>query len=313
MTMSATRRLVPAALLCLGAAATAVGQAKPVRKAPAPPAAAPADLKVSVADVVDRRRSSDFPPAHLDIRLKLEGADASAIQSARARVLKAEDDTGQDVLAKAGAGDQDRWQDARESEPPSPQLSLSSPSRKAKTLAVLEGTVEAYLPSRDPSAIVKVDKIAARKDKPAVVMPALAKEKIRLQVLSKEGLEKERKDAEARKKAEAARKKTGKAGLEQMAEAMADAFGSVFERLFTMVGEHDLVLKVDDPGKKVFSLGLVGPDGAPVQTYGTTEIENYRILRLLEPMPEGAALQVRLKTAKTFAEVPFKLADVQLP
>ncbi len=34
---------------------------------------------------------------------------------------------------------------------------------------------------------------------------------------------------------------------------------------------------------------------------------------MLEPIPQTASLQVRLKTPKCFGEVPFSLAAVKLP
>jgi hypothetical protein len=98
-----------------------------------------------------------------------------------------------------------------------------------------------------------------------------------------------------------------------MGEAMGEALAGMLEGLFTTVGENDLILRVDDPGKKVFSFDVVGLDGTPIRSYGTTDYDRYRIVRMLEPIPEKASLQVRLKTPRSFAEVPFALSDVKLP
>jgi hypothetical protein len=87
----------------------------------------------------------------------------------------------------------------------------------------------------------------------------------------------------------------------------------MFERLFMTAGENDLILKVDDPGKKLFGFDLASRDGKPITTYGTMEMESYRIVRIFEPIPEGAVLLVRLKTPRSFAEAPFSLSDVKLP
>jgi hypothetical protein len=319
--MTTPRAVAALTLAALGALPVSAAPAKAPRKpaAAATPTAAPADVQVSISDLVDRRRSSDFPPPQLSLALKLEGADAGAIQAVRARVTRAQDDTGRDLVEKPGSGgsSEEPWQEAREGAPPTPQVTLQSPARKAKVLAAFEGTLEADLPGRDPSALVKVEKIAARTDKPAAPIPALTKHRIALRVLSKAGLEKEKKADEAKKKAAAARKPKAKPGMEEavdaMAGAMADAMGSVFERLFMMANDNDLVLKVDDPGKKIFSFGLAAADGTPIQSFGTTEVESYRIVRLFEPLPAGAALEVRLKTPRSFAEVPFAIADVRLP
>jgi hypothetical protein len=310
--------------LALAAAAPAAAQSKsktaPKKSAPSEAAtrAAPPKVQVAIESVLDRRTTRDFPRSELSITFKLEGDDASAVRSARARLTKASDDTGRSLLPSAAEARQDaeRWEEAREEGPPTPKVDLASPSRKAKSLTAIEGVLETYLPSRDPAGTVKIERIMAKKDKPLSV-PALASRGLRLQVLSKTGLEKEKKQAEEKKKAQAAKKNKGKkgaeAGLEEMAGAMGDALAGMLERLFLSAGDNDLILKVDDPGKKIFSFDLVAPDGAPIRSFGTMDLEGYRIIRMFEPIPQNASLQIRLKTPKSFGEVLFALANVKLP
>jgi hypothetical protein len=304
--------------LALAAAAPAFAQSKkaPKRSASEPAtAAAPPKVRVSIDSILDRRTTRDFPGSELSITLKLEGEDAGAVQSARARLTAASDDTGRSLLQSAADVMQgsDRWEEAREGGPPTPRVRLASPSRKAKSLAGVEGVLETYLPSRDPAATVKIGRVMGKKDKPLTV-PALASRGVRVQVISKAGLEKQKRAAEA-KKAEAAKKKEkkGESGLEEMAGAMGDALATMFERLFMTAGDNDLILKVEDPGKKIFSFDLVAADGKPIPSYGTMDVESYRIVRMLEPIPPSATLQVRLKTPKTFGELPFTLSNVKLP
>jgi len=304
-------------LLLAPASPAAAQSKKPPQKTAAQAApAAPPRVRVSIDSILDRRTTRDFPSSDLSITLKLEGEDASAVQSARARLTAASDDTGKSLIQSAAETMQgaDRWEESREAGPPTPRVHLASPSRKAKSLAAVEGVLETYLPSRDPAGTVKIERVMGRKDKPLMV-PALASRGIRVQVISKAGLEKEKKAAEAKKKAEAAKKKpkNGESGLEEMAGAMGDMLATMFERLFMTAGDNDLILKVEDPGKKIFSFDLVGADGKPIPSYGTMDVESYRIVRMLEPIPPTATLQVRLKTAKSFGELPFTLANVKLP
>jgi hypothetical protein len=70
---------------------------------------------------------------------------------------------------------------------------------------------------------------------------------------------------------------------------------------------------VSDPGKKIFSFDLAAADGAAIHSYGITDVEGYRVVRMLEPIPPTASLQVRLKTPKSFGEVRFAFQDVKLP
>ena len=83
--------------------------------------------------------------------------------------------------------------------------------------------------------------------------------------------------------------------------------------LFLSAGENDLILKVDDPDKKIFAFDVAGSDGTPVRSYGTTVLEGYQIVRMFQPIPEGASLLVRLRTPRSFGEVPFTLSNVKLP
>ena len=306
--------------LALFAAAPASAQSKKTpKKSSASDAAAPAappKVRVTIDSILDRRTTRDFPRSELSLTLKLEGEDAGAVQSARARLTAASDDTGKSLLQSAAETMQgsDRWVEAREEGPPTPRVQLASPSRKAKSLTAVEGVLETYLPKRDPAGTVKIERVMGKKDKPLTV-PALASRGVRVQVISKAGLEKEKKAAEAKKKAEAAKKKgkKGESGLEEMAGAMGDMLATMFERLFMTAGDNDLILKVEDPGKKIFSFDLVAADGKPIQSYGTMDLESYRIVRMLEPIPPTATLQVRLKTSKSFGELPFTLSNVKLP
>ncbi|HEV8118411.1 MAG TPA: hypothetical protein VGQ32_07795 [Thermoanaerobaculia bacterium] len=329
MRAKVTRRALFAAGL-LAAALPLLAQAKKAQSKSSSPSAsaaetaAPPKIAVVIDSLMDRRSTGDFPSPSLTVNLKLDGEDAGKVASARPRATRAVDDTGKSLIPdpsqKGTMMGSDNWQQARESGPPALRLELSSPPRKARELASLEGVVETYLPSRDPASTVKVEGVLAKKDKPPVASPALAAQHIRIQVLSKAGLEKQKKAAEDKKKAEAAKKKKKsgqKEGMEGMAEAMvegmADALGGMFERLFMTAGDNDLILKVDDPGKKLFGFDLASRDGKPIRTYGTMEMESYRIVRIFEPIPEGAILLVRLKTPRSFAETPFALSNVKLP
>src|SRR6185503_7471321 len=120
------------------AAAQSKKAPKPKGAAPSAPVApaAPPNVRVSIDSILDKRTTRDFPGSELEIAFKLEGEDGGAVQSARARLKKAEDDTGRSLIQnpdKSGR-DADRWIEKSESGPPSPKVYLASPSRKAKNL-----------------------------------------------------------------------------------------------------------------------------------------------------------------------------------
>jgi hypothetical protein len=314
--MSALRRhpwpSAAAAFLLL--AASGAPAAAPAGKRPPTSAAALPRVEVSLDSLLDRRTTSDFPGPALSVAFALRGEDAEAVFSARPRITRATDDTGRDLAAGEGRMVYGRggWQEARGQGPVTPRVELASPSRKAKRLPAVEGVLETYLPSRDPAATVRIDRVLSRVDQP-LSLPALTRQRVSLRVLSKASLEREKKATEARRAREKTRTKPDGEGLEAAAGAMADALVETIQRLFSNVGEHDLILKVDDPGQKIFAFDLATPDGKPIDSYGTTDVEGYRIVRMLERIPPNASLRVRLKTPRSFAEIPFALRDVPLP
>lgn len=321
--MSARRRhpwqsaAVALLVLAAGSAASALSvtpAAARAGKRPPPSAAALPRVEVSLDSLLDRRTTSDFPGPALSVAFALRGEDAAAVFSARPRITRAADDTGRDLAAGEGRMVYGRggWQEARGEGTVTPRIELASPSRKAKRLSAVEGVLEAYLPSRDPAATIRVDRVLARIDQPLSLL-ALSRQRVSLRVLSKASLEREKKAAEARRERE--KKRAGKPGegLEAAAGAMAEVLVETIQRLFSNVGEHDLILKVDDPGQKIFAFDLATPDGKRIESYGTTDVEGYRIVRMLERIPQNASLRVRLKTPRSFAEIPFALRDVPLP
>ncbi len=300
-------------LALLLAAASVVAQAKkpPASGARETLGAAPR-ISLAVGALFDRR-SNGFPSPELTVAFTLEGEDARGVLMARARVTRAVDDTGKNLVDTSSPSSQRPvdWQHATESEPPQPRITLVSPARKAKTLTSLEGVFETYSPSRDPASTVTIERILAKKDKP-LSHPALAGQRIRLQVLSKAALEEEKQLADAKKKAEMA-KKPAREGVEGVADALTETLVANLERMLMIAGDNDLILKVDDPGAKIFSFDLATPDGKPVHSYGTSELEGYRIVRMFQPVPEDSSLLVRLKTPRASSETPFTFTGVRLP
>ncbi|MCC6132157.1 MAG: hypothetical protein IT186_19725 [Acidobacteria bacterium] len=312
-------RILSSIFLCgvlLLAPSTVLGQAKgkkaPARATPTP-APEPAKVTASLGTVLDRRSAGKPFPGSLQIVLKLDGEDAETVKQVKAKVKTALDDSGQDLTQKESSGRQDQWVPRTLGRPLEANLELASPQRKATAVRELTGTVTLHLPLRDPSATVLIPDVLTRIDKPLDV-PALTAQKVKLALVSKPALEKEKQAAKEKEKAKKAKEKKKKGeGMEEMFDAMGDAMTEMFERLFMTAGDNDLILKVSDPGKKVFSYDIAGPDGKLVESYGKLDLEGYTILRLFEPVPKGSSLRVNLVTPKAFAEVPFSFSGIKLP
>lgn len=148
----------------------------------APPAAAQGDVRVAFTKVQDSRSryQAQDASARLTLFSKIEGASLEGARAYRLTVTSAKDDLGT-VLAPDPGGPT-KWAD----KPDGMEfwLKFSGPARGASSVTVA-GTAEAWIPSRDPAAVVKVEKFYAKAGKP-LAEPGLKALKARLTVLPRE-------------------------------------------------------------------------------------------------------------------------------
>lgn len=148
----------------------------------APDAAAQGDVRVTISKVQDSRSryQANDASARLTLFPKLEGAGLAEAKGFRLTAIGAKDDLG-NPLAPDGDGStkwtgkpdgMDLW------------LKLSGPARGASTVT-LSGTVEAWIPSRDPASEVRIEKFWAKAGKP-LAEPALKAAKRKLTVLPRD-------------------------------------------------------------------------------------------------------------------------------
>ncbi len=146
------------------------------------PAWAQGDVRVAISKVQDSRsryQTSDAS-ARLTLFPKLEGAGLAEARVFRLLVTGAKDD-----LGNALTPDSDKptkWT----SKPDGMELwlKLAGPARGASTVT-LSGTVEAWIPARDPASAVKVEKFYSKAGKP-LAEPALKAMKVKLTVLPRD-------------------------------------------------------------------------------------------------------------------------------
>jgi hypothetical protein len=269
-----------------------------------PAAAAPAgktDLAVSAGDVTDRRRN-DNVFASLEIELRLTGEASAGARGARVTVEKAVDDTGRNLIKEKS--DSDDFAKSSGDGPPALKIELRNPARRATKVRELTGQVELFVPERDPSARARVAKFASQMDRPIAALALKAVGAV-VTVVSRNTYEAEKKkDAERRKK---------DAGGSGIAGAMVNAFAGLFEGMFGDIGENDVLVRVEDKGKKVFSVDVVDAAGKPVEGMGSMKVGDFWILKFTEKLPADAGLQVDVMTPKSMVTERFALKDVPLP
>ena len=260
----------------------------------------PAAVTVSAGDITDRRRNDNLFTG-LEIELKLAGEAADGVRGARALVQKATDDTGRSLLKE-----NEKTADFEKSSgdaPPTLKLELRNPARRATKIQA-SGQVELFLPARDSASTANVAKFQAGMDKPISAGPLKAAG-AEVTVVSRKTYDAEKKKDDERKKKEA--ESAGIAG------AMVSVFSGLFEGLWGDIGENDVLIKVDDKGKKVFGIDVYDAAGKPIDNAGSMTVGSFRILKFSEKLPADASLRIYLMTPKSMVTAPFNLKDVALP
>lgn len=186
---------------------------------------------------------------------------------------------------------------------PAVDLKLKNPARKAAVVRELAGTVELFMPERDPAATVVLRDFAARTGKP-LADPALEKAGIRLTVLTKAEY-----DALAQQKKQQA---AAAADRQNLGQAMAQAFEGLLGAFF-QVGDHDLILQLTDPAGRFIHAEVLDGRGAAIATTSTTSADDLKVLGFARPLPADARLRIFVKTADSVVTIPFRLTDIPLP
>ncbi len=145
----------------------------------APEAAAQGDVRVTISKVQDSRSryQANDASSRLVLFPKLEGAGLEGASGYRFKSAVAKDDLG-NVLVPDGNGPT-KWS----TKPDGMELWLkfAGPVREASSVT-LSGTVEAWIPSRDPASEVRIEKFYPKAGKP-LTEPGLKALKVRLTVL----------------------------------------------------------------------------------------------------------------------------------
>lgn len=273
---------------------------------------------VELDEVVDNRMSSrgadEFQlRGGLELRVKLTGAGLDKVVAARVLVTEAKDDKGT-ALVDRSASVPDFT--PREYNSGTLQLSVGQPARAASTVR-LKGTIELYVPDRDPNANVKIDGALGKLDAP-LSSKALKTAKIEITPLSREAyvaLLKSRKLTD--KDVEQIRAEGKAHGASDKEIEMAIGLARAMEGMDSDLPENAVVLS----GKKadfdrIFRVEILGTDGKPISvgSRGTSTRGESSLMTLQpsDPLPPKATLQLMLLTDKSRVSFPFDL-KVPLP
>lgn len=300
--MRARRTIARTALTLAFAAATAGS------------ALAQSGVGVEIKEVSDSRSRVGQFGGNLQVKLGLTGSGLDKASQARIVVKSAADDKGNDLWS-AGRQEDFRPRDWNMGEL---SVTLRNPARAAKSIR-LTGNVELFVPSKDPNAVVKIDKPMSKVDKP-LSAKALKAEKLTITILSPKKYEEQRgqmklddaKIAEirARAKSEGASDEEIDAAIE-LAKALQELGGGTPpEGALILAGkEADM--------SRILQVRMLKADGSEVpsgsRSSSTSNGETTMIVEHSEPPPSDATLELTLLTKKATMSIPFELKSIELP
>lgn len=275
-------------------------------------ARAQSGIQVELDEVVDNRVTAGPWTGTLELRVKLTGGALDKANAARILVKEARDDRG-GVLSD-GTSKPDFM--PRDYNSGTLQFSVATPARAASSVKI-KGTVELFVPARDPNAIVTIDKALAKLDAP-LSSKALKAAKVTITPLSRAGYAASQKanKLDDAKIAEI-RAEGKKQGVPEAEIEMAIGLARAFESIDGDLPEGAVILSGSKSDfDRVFRIEVLGADGKPINTSGRTVStrgeSSVMTLQPSEPPPPNASLQIYLLTDKSRVSSPFEL-NVTLP
>ena len=280
---------------------------------------AQSNVGVELDDVTDNRFPVSKDPnafvmtGALELRVKLTGKDLEKASAARVIVKEAKDDKGNSLV---GSPDPPPDFMGREYNNGTLQFRLNQPARAASSVR-LKGTVELYVPARDPNANVKIEKALSKLDTP-FSSKALKAAKIEITPLSREGYAaaaKARKITD--KDIEQIRAEGKKRGVDEKEIELAIEMAKAFEGIDGDLPPNAVIFS----GKKadfdrIYRVEILGADGNPLNL-GTRSVSSrgdssIMTLAPSDAIPANATVQLMLVTDKARVSFPFDL-KVELP
>jgi hypothetical protein len=277
--------------------------------APGNPASAPV-WQGKVASITEHRGS----PGRCN--LLLEFADdrlANRLSIFRAHVTRAVDDTGADLrlpeapgFLGAGSGSQtlaavQGWQELQSGKKRYVSLQLTNAVRRATAIAEISGELELFAPTLQNGGVLTIEGFRREPGHP-LKHPRLERMGVTLTCFTKETYE----------SAKAAGRARSKSGFVDPAEQQIDG---LFPGILgdASAGRNYVVLKVDDPQRRITSFAFGEPGGRLFPVVHRRSSNSMFGFYFPTAVPEDLVLYVYVAVPEALETVPFQVRSVPLP
>ncbi len=258
-------------------------------------------LNLQVGDIKDSRTTGQFFDG-LELDLKLLGDEIDEAKAIRTTISLATDSTGRDLIDPSRL-ENDFREVGQYGSDKKVTLKLKNPSRKAESLKEIKGSVDLYLPKRDPKAAVTVKNLKSALGKP-IADSALKSAGIEVAFYTQAELKSQQKK-EAEEKAKEMKAQGASDEMISMATSFMDSFSGG--------DENSITLKLKDPNKKLVSIEFLSAEGKKIDTNGSMSSGDTIVKYFSEKVPDNAQVVLYVASQQALLSVPVALANVTLP
>jgi hypothetical protein len=282
---------------------------------------ASAQVRVLPGDIRDTRSTTSFFNK-LEVEMKLIGDLVAEAKGVRVAVTKAVDETGKNLLPEKAREEEFKEIGSSNRENFKIDVELKNPARRAMAVQEIAGTIELFIPGRDPAATISIQNLAGAIGR-RFDHPGLKAIGVELTIWNKAQYEARRQEEEAKMKQafEERKKKAAAAGesIEDLGDALAEglmkAFGGLFSA-FSQMGDNGIAFNLKDPKWLLIGIEFEDAAGKTIDYQGRSSMggeDRTLIYDFSEPLPEGARAKLFLLTPKALVKSPFRLTNVPLP
>lgn len=279
-----------------------------------------AQVKVEAGNLKETRRTDGFFN-QLEVELKITGPVLNGAKALRVMVDKAADDTGKNLVSEKTSSRADfKEVDSKETEAKL-DVELTNAERRATALTEIAGTIEIFIPARDPQSTVSLAGLQKQIGK-QIASPVLKSAGVEVTIWNKEMFDARKKAEEDKVKSELEQKtkKAEQSGdLKDAAEVLAQSLISIFGGMFSSFADmeaNDLAFNVKDPKSKLVAIELEDESGKKIESRGRMTMGSDPrtiIFGFEQKLPANARIKLYVLTPKSLVKTPFRLASIQLP
>lgn len=259
------------------------------------------NIDVSISDIKEKRML-DPDDSNIELELEIKGLKVDEKNLIRIdNIKKAKDNLGNELSRRIHI-----WDDYVDKSKIS--FELDAPSRDAKQIDVVEGTIKYFSPTVQNKGLINIKDI--KKHYNENFFKGIDN-KLKLVLIDAEKL----KDLKEKNRATFKTKMNEIKGISKEDDSMIQAFESLFE-VFTEFDDNQekMGFYYEDPDERIISIDVFNAEGEKINSgSNTSPTEHSKTVYLYEPLKDNFSIQIKVESSGSIKEYSFKLNNIKLP